>query len=131
METTDPAARRAIFSVMTAQLLVTALLAAGFLTVRGHWLEALAAVYGGGVALAATGWYWRGLVRSARAEAGVVRQVLMGGAIQRFAFVAAAFAAGMGMLALSPVPLLAAYAGSQLGYLLAAFIPTSQRIEKL
>lgn len=92
-------------------------MAAGFLVWRGTWGEALAAVYGGGIALVATGWYWRGLARATTADAGTARRVLYGGAIQRFAFIAAAFAGGMGLMALAPVPLLAAYGGCQLGYL--------------
>jgi hypothetical protein len=120
METTDRTARHAIYRVMTAQVLITALVAAVFLAWRGLWFEATAAAYGGAIAILATAWYWRGLVSSAHAETGAVRRALMGGAIQRFMFIAAAFAAGMGLFALSPAPLLAAYGGSQLGYLLAA-----------
>jgi hypothetical protein len=120
MDTTHQAPRPVIFRVMTAQLLITALVAAGFLAWRSQWLEVTAAAYGGAIALAATVWHWRRLVSTARAETGAVRGALMGGAIQRFVFVAAAFAAGMGLFALSPAPLLAAYGGSQLGYLLAA-----------
>lgn len=120
METTEPAARQAITRVMATQVLITALVASGFLAWRGQWPDLIACVYGGGIAMAAAGWYWRGLVNSAHAEIGAVRRALMGGAMQRFAFVAAAFAAGMGLFALSPAPLLAAYGGSQLGYLAVA-----------
>lgn len=120
METMDQTTRNVIFRVMTAQVLVTALVAAAFLAWRGLRFEMLAAVYGGGIAILATAWYWRGLVSGAHAEVGAMRRALLGGAIQRFVFVAAAFAAGMGLFALPPVPLLAAYGGSQLGYLLAA-----------
>jgi hypothetical protein len=101
-------------------LLITTVVAAGFVSWRGLWGEALAAAYGGGIALAAAWWFWRGLVRSANASSAGVRGTLYGGALQRFAFIATAFAAGIGWLALAPAPLLAAYGGCQLGYLRAA-----------
>ncbi len=112
--------RKEFQRVTVTQLLATALVAAGFLAWRGTWGEAFAAMYGGGIALVATWWYWRGLVSGADADAEVARRALFGGAIQRFVFVAAAFAGGMGLMALAPVPLLAAYGGCQLGYLRAA-----------
>lgn len=112
--------RKGFQRIATAQLFATFVVAAGFLAWHGTWGEAFAAVYGGGTALVATWWYWRGLVSGADADAEVARRVLFGGAIQRFVFVATAFAAGMGLLALAPAPLLVAYGGCQLGYLRAA-----------
>lgn len=120
MKTTASTLRKGLQRVATAQLLATFVVAAGFWAWRGTWGEAFAAVYGGGIALVASGWYWRALTSSADADAGSVRRALFGGAIQRFVFVAGAFAAGMGLLALAPAPLLAAYGGCQLGYLRAA-----------
>jgi hypothetical protein len=126
METTDRVTRYAIVRVLSAQCLVTALAAAGLLAWRGVWIEALAAVYGGGIAAAAAAWFGHGLVNSASAATGAMHRALLGGAIQRFAFVATAFAAGMGLLALPPAPLLVAFGGCQLCFLLAATSPQYQ-----
>ena len=42
------------------------------------------------------------------------------GAMERFAFVAVAFAVGLGALGLAPVPLLAGFGGAQCAYFIAA-----------
>ena len=85
--------------------------------------SALAAVYGGGVAIGST---WLLVKRVARAGELAKTNLkwsaysLYFGAIQRFVFVLAMLGVGLGVIRLDPVPLLATFGIAQLGYIIAA-----------
>jgi hypothetical protein len=104
-----------------SQLCLTALVVGGFGWFYGG-AAACAAGYGGSLALASAWWLGRGLAAGGAAaeDMPALRRALYVGAVTRFVFVLAAFAAGMGLLQLAAVPMLTAYAACQLGYLLAA-----------
>ena len=79
---------------------------------------ASAALFGGGLALASS---WL-MARRVAATAGrtpsenEIRLALYGGAVQRFVLVLAGFAAGMGLLKLLPLPMLATFAVAQIAF---------------
>ena len=106
-----------------ALLIIQAALVAA--AIGGAWYlrgdaAALAALYGGAVALLNTLMLSRRLVRAGElAKTDPQRGVysLYFGAVQRFVFVLAALAVGLGLLKLDPLPLLASFALAQLAYL--------------
>ena len=102
--------------VLIAQVLLTLLLAAGFGVVSG-WASLLAALYGGMVTTLITGWLaWR------LRRAGQVHDPAGGMAViysswfLRYATVVVLLGAGLGYLKLLPLPLLVAFAITQLGF---------------
>ena len=96
--------------VVVAQAFVTVVMATGF-GVFGGAPQALAALYGGIVTVLLTGWLaWR--VRRAGSLAAIYS-----GALARYALAAAAIGVGIGLLRLSPLPLLGAFAVTQFGFL--------------
>lgn len=109
--------RKALTSLLAIQAGITLAVAAGFYVYRG--LPGVGAVlYGGGIALGVSSLLaWR-LARASRPGAGIAGLYL--GALERFVFVAAAFAVGIAALKLAPLPLLAGFAGAEIGYFLAA-----------
>lgn len=86
---------------------------------------ALAAVYGGGMALINSLLLaWRTRRAGEKAVTGEAQlQVLglMGGMVERFVFTLAAFALGMAVLKLDPPALIAGFACAELGYVAAAY----------
>ncbi|MGH7087241.1 MAG: hypothetical protein ACREFN_19910, partial [Acetobacteraceae bacterium] len=90
----------------------------GFYAYRGTPGVAAAALFGGGIGLAVSALLGLRLLRAARPGAGVAGLYL--GAMERFAFVAVAFAVGLGVLDLAPVPVLAGFGGAQCAYFIAA-----------
>ncbi len=108
--------RNALF-IIQAALVAAAIGGAWYL--KGD-TAALAALYGGAVALLNTLMLSRRLVRAGElAKTDPQRGVysLYFGAVQRFVFVLAALAVGLGLLKLDPLPLLASFALAQLAYL--------------
>ena len=108
--------------VVMTQLVLTLVVATVFLIVQG-WFQGFSAVYGGAMTMAATWWLGRRIRRAGelgRANPSRGGLVLYTGVAQRFVFIVVAFAVGMGVLKLSPLPLLAAFAAAQFGYVLAA-----------
>jgi len=102
--------------VLIAQVLLTLLMAAGFGVVSG-WPGLLAAVYGGMVTTLITGWLaWR------LRRAGQIHDPAAGMAViysswfLRYATVVVLLGAGLGYLKLLPLPLLATFAITQLGF---------------
>lgn len=109
--------RKALISLLAIQAAVTLAVAAGFYVYQGL-AGAAAAGYGGLIALAVSGLLaWR-LSRASRPGAGVAGLFL--GALERFVFVAAAFAVGIALLKLAPIALIAGFVGAELGYYVAA-----------
>ena len=109
--------RKALKSLLAIQAGITLAIAAGFFVYQG--LPAAAGVaFGGAVALGVSGLLaWR-LYRTARP--GASPWGLMIGTFERMAFVAAAFALAIAGLGLPPLPLVAGFAGAEMGYFLAA-----------
>lgn len=111
--------RRGVRNILSTQVLLATVAA---LIVYGWQQEAafaLAALYGGGIAIVNT------LLLARRANrAAVMAEVnlkwsalsLYAGMFERFFFTALAFAVGMGPLGLPPIVLLAVFAGAQLAY---------------
>lgn len=78
--------------------------------------EALAAAYGGAIALINSlllFWFWRRAEQKAGASVQHNMRLLVGSAIARFAAVLVLFALGMGALQLAPLPLLIAFIAGQ------------------
>ncbi len=108
--------------ILTIQSLLT-LLVAGASYLQGGMPPAVAALYGGGIALgnsALLAWRVRraSLAAATSTERGTLHLYL--GAVERFVFTLVAFGLGMGALKLSPLPMLIAFAAAQSGYWFAA-----------
>lgn len=105
------------------QSVITLTVAMIFL-VAGGWQDALAALFGGAITVIGSAWMGRrvrqaGELATEASNRAVVK--IYGAAVERFALVLAALAIGLGVLRLSPLPLLLAFAISHLGYIAAAF----------
>lgn len=109
---------RALLSVLVIQTTLILVIAAGFYVYQREWGALWAALYGGGIGLGISGLSAFRLVQAARPDAGLAG--LYFGAVERFIFVAVAFAAGLAVLKLAPVPLLAGFAVAELAYFIAA-----------
>jgi len=115
--------RRDARRVLQAQALLTVLVAGGFGFARGL-PEALAALYGGAITILITGWLARRIRRageSGSAGAGLV--MIYSSAVLRYATVVVLVGAGIGLLKLSPLPLLSAFALTQFGFLASLYTP--------
>ena len=107
---------RGVRRVVLTQGALTLLAAAGFAVAAG-WSEALAALYGGGVALlisAWQGWRLRRVGRAGGAATDVVALYI--GVIQRYAAVFVLLGLGLAVWRLAPLPLITAFAVAQFGY---------------
>ena len=103
--------------VLMAQVSLTVLIAIGFGVTR-DWGHALAAAYGGMVTLLVTGWLaWRlrraGKVKDEAAWMGVIYSSWF----FRYATVMVLLGLGLGYLKLQALPLLTAFAVTQLGFM--------------
>ena len=113
---------RNVRRALLTQALLILITAATFALIQG-WRAALSAGFGGAIALVGTWWMGRRarvageLAHSSPAYSSLT---LYAGAVQRFVFALCAFALGMGVFELPPVPLLVAFAAAQFGYVLAA-----------
>ena len=106
---------RGVRRVVLTQGALTLLVAAGFGAAVGG-PEALAALYGGGVAVAISGWQgWR-LKRIGRGAAAADMVALYVGVIQRYAAVFVLLGLGFAVWRLAPLPLITAFAVAQFGY---------------
>lgn len=112
--------RKAILILVAIQVVLTLLIAAGFYIYRGHYPAALAALYGGAVAVVVSALLALRLVRAARPGASVAGVYL--GALERFVFVLAAIGCGIALIHLDPIALIVGFAGAELAYYLAAGI---------
>lgn len=103
--------------VLLAQVLLTLLIAGGFGFARGL-PAALAALYGGAITVSITGWLARRVRQAGQVPspgAGLV--VIYSSAVVRYAAVIVLVGMGIGLLKLSPLPLLSAFAVTQFGFL--------------
>lgn len=107
---------RGVRRVVVTQGALTLLVAVGFGTAMGG-PEALAALYGGGVAAAISGWQgWR-LKRVGRGGNAASDMVaIYVGVIQRYAAVFVLLGLGLAVWRLAPLPLITAFAVAQFGY---------------
>lgn len=110
--------RRAILSLLAIQAVLTLMIAAGFYVYRGQYSAALAAMYGGGVAIVVSLMLAFRLARAARPGAGIAGLYL--GALERFVFVLVATGAGIALIRLDPIALIAGFVGAELAYYIAA-----------
>lgn len=111
--------RKAIFLIQTGLVSI----GVGLAIIMAGTHAGAAALYGGGVALANTWMLGRRVERADReiahdAQRGMI--ILYVGAVLRFVFVLAALALGMGVLHLSPLPLVANFVAAQLVFMLAS-----------
>lgn len=114
---------KSIRRVLLTQLLLTLAVAAAYLVVEG-WPAgrsgALAASYGGALALASTWLLGRRVQRTSDAvRHGAGSQLgLYAGAAPRFVATLVLLGIGMGWLKLAPIPLIVAFGLAQLGFLI-------------
>jgi ATP synthase protein I len=124
MTATTDSLKRDVLLVLIAQAVLMLITAAVIFLVMGG-SAAFSAIYGSLVTLAGTGWTGHRVDRASTfAEQGNLAGsalVLYGGVVQRYLFVLAALAVGMGLLKLSPLPLLAGFVITHLGYLVVVF----------
>lgn len=101
---------RGVGRVIGVQALATVAMVVGFGVFAGL-AQAVAALYGGMVTVALTGWLaWR------THRAGSLAAIYSG-SLARYTLAAAAIGAGIGLLKLAPLPLLIAFAVTQFGFL--------------
>jgi ATP synthase protein I len=111
--------------VLIAQLVITLMVAAGFLALVGP-REAGSALCGGMVTLVSSALLARRLRQAeglARRSATSGAATLYLGAVQRFALVLVLLAVCLGLLKLPAIPLVLAFAAAHLGYLMGLFGP--------
>lgn len=99
--------------VILFQALLTLLVAAVFGVARGRW-DFLSALYGGGVAVLLSAWLGRGVLRAAGLGA------LYANAITRYGAAMVFLGLGLAVIKLAPLPLIAAFAVAQFGFLAGA-----------
>lgn len=105
--------------VLAAQAAATLVIAAGFGVARG-WPAASAAAYGGAVGIAITAWLaWRLRRVRAQTRSGAGMAMIYSSTLVRYLTVVVLIGAGLAVLKLEPLPMLAAFAVSQFGYLAA------------
>lgn len=96
---------------------------AGYFALTGDLPAAIAAVYGGGIALVNAFLAWRRIAKAQKMLVqdgkAIVRSFYIG-AIERFVFALVAMAAGMGWLKLDPIALLITFGVCQIAYATAA-----------
>ena len=105
--------------VLFSQLVLILAVAAAWLAWAGTF-EAQSALYGGGMALLNTFLLGRRMIGTAPPSGRSVQRetaVVYLGAAQRFALTLGLLIIGMGVLKLAPLPLIAAFAVAQLGFL--------------
>lgn len=104
--------------VLVSQIALTLLTAGAAFALLGS-AEAVAAIYGGGVALIGTWLLGRRVSRTPEiAQQGDTgsQLALFAGVLPRFIVTLALLAAGIGWLKLAPIPLIVAFALAQLGF---------------
>lgn len=104
--------RKGVRRVLLFQALLTLFVAGAFAVARGRY-EFLSALYGGAVALLSCAWLGRGVLRA------TVLGSLYANAITRYGAAMVLLGVGLGVLGLAPLPLLAAFAAAQFGFLAA------------
>ncbi|HMK14068.1 MAG TPA: ATP synthase subunit I [Burkholderiales bacterium] len=106
--------------VLISQMVLTLLTAGAALVLLGS-AAALAAFYGGGVALISTWLLGRRVSRTpetVKQNDAVNQLALYAGVLPRFIVTLALLAAGLGWLKLAPIPLIVAFGLAQLGFVI-------------
>lgn len=105
--------RKEVRRVLLFQALLTLLVAAVFGVIRGRW-DFLSALYGGAVAMLLSAWLGRGAARAAGLGSLFVNAVTRYGAAVVF------LGLGLAVIKLAALPLIAAFAGAQFGFMAGA-----------
>ena len=109
--------RKVLVSLLVIQAIVTLAVAGGFYTYAGVGM-AVAALYGGAIGLVVSVLLaWR-MNQASRPGAGAVGLYL--GALERMAFVVAAFVVGLAVLKLAPLALMVGFIGAEFAYYIVA-----------
>jgi len=106
--------------VLVSQMVLTLLTAGAALALQGS-AAALAAFYGGGVALIGTWLLGRRVSRTpetAQQNDAVNQLALYAGVLPRFIVTLVLLAAGLGLFKLAPIPLIVAFGLAQLGFVI-------------
>jgi ATP synthase protein I len=112
--------REGVRRVLVGQAILTLVTGLGFFVALGSG-AAVAAFYGGGVALVGTGLLARRVQRTPETLApglGSPQFALYAGVLPRYIAMLVLFALGIGALKLLPLPLIVAFAIAQLGFLI-------------
>lgn len=108
---------------LTTQALITVIAAGGFGVFNGGF-AAFSALYGGAISLVGTWWMARGIKRAgallAADQLSQGARALYRGLVLKYVLIIAILVMGMGLLKLSPVPLLVGFVSTQTGFLFAA-----------
>lgn len=135
MSTAAEILNKGIRRVVLSQMVLTVVVAGGFLLFAGwslpkdpSWLpagilDALSALYGGGTAILSTWWLGRSVQRAgevARQNQQSSQWALYAGAVQRFVGTLVLLGLGLGGLKLAPIPLIVAFAVAQFGFIASA-----------
>ena len=135
MSTAAEILNKGIRRVVLSQMVLTVVVAGGFLLFAGwslpkdpSWLpagilDALSALFGGGIAVLSTWWLGRSVQRAgeaARQNQQSSQWALYAGAVQRFVGTLVLLGLGLGGLKLAPIPLIVAFAVAQFGFIASA-----------
>ena len=108
---------------LTTQALITVFAAGGFGVFNGGF-AAFSALYGGAITLIGTWWMAHGITRAgallAADHPSQGARALYRALVQKYILIIAILVMGMGLLKLSPVPLLVGFISTQAGFLFAA-----------
>ncbi|MFQ5488622.1 MAG: ATP synthase subunit I [Gammaproteobacteria bacterium] len=122
----DPHAQELVFEtrrVIGLQLLISALVAAGFYVGNGPW-EALSAAYGGLISVISAVLLSRGVIKAGTAvEPGDKKKseaILYAGAALRFILVLVCFGIGLAVLKLAPLATVMGFIAVQLAFIFSA-----------
>ncbi len=123
--------QRSIRNLLIAQVVLTCLVATGFLFAKGAefmW----AAFYGGAILMTNTVLMGFRFQKAETAEGQNFALAMYAGVVQRFIITFAGFAIGIGWLKLAPVPQIVAFAAGYIGFIVAArlSLPAPTRYEK-
>ena len=115
--------RTSLVVLLAIQSVIALLVAIGFYWYGHSLAPAAAALYGGGIGLATSALLGFRIARAARPGAGLGGLYI--GALERFVFVATAFAVGIAVLNLEPVAIIVGFAATQCGYFIAGGLARS------
>lgn len=105
--------------VLIAQIGLVSATALAFFIWQGQ-TQALSAIFGGAIALVNSLLMVRSYRRGQAKEGNRVLVSMYAGSAQRFVTAAVGFAAGLALLKLAPLPMIAAFALAQIGYVVGA-----------
>ena len=109
----DQGLDKKIRTVISVQLLITAVIAVGFYFFKTPW-DAVSSLYGSSIAMILAWWLSRGVSSAAQHNRGVA--VLYISAALRFLMVLVLFGIGLGAIKLSPLATVIGFVLTQLGF---------------